>query len=67
LTLSGTTNIVINWTAVTNGIYRVQFITALGSTNWIDLIGDITATGSTASKIDSLTSTNRFYRIRVLP
>jgi ATP phosphoribosyltransferase len=55
------------WTAVSNGNYRVQYKPVLGTTNWSDLIGDVTATGNTASKNDIRTSTNRFYRVQVLP
>ena len=67
LTLVGGTNVVISWGAVSNGTYRVQFKPMFNSTNWTDLLGDVTATGSTASKTDSLTTTNRFYRVQVLP
>jgi len=34
---------------------------------WNALIGDVTSTGTSASKTDTLTTTNRFYRIQVLP
>jgi MBG domain (YGX type) len=67
LALLGKTNVVISWSAVSNGTYRVQYQPVLNATNWTDLIGDVTATGSTASKTDSLTTTNRFYRVRVQP
>ena len=67
LTRVGTTNIVITWSAVSNGTYRVQYNPVLNTTNWTDLIGDVIATGSTASKTDAMTTTNRFYRVRVLP
>jgi hypothetical protein len=61
------TNVVISWSAASNGNYRVQYISTLGSTSWSNLIGDVTATGSTASKTDTLTTSNRFYRVQVLP
>jgi hypothetical protein len=67
LTRAGTTNIVITWSAVSNGTYRVQFNPVLNTTNWTDLAGDVIATGNTASKTDTMTTTNRFYRVRVLP
>jgi hypothetical protein len=67
LTRAGTTNIAITWSAVSNGTYRVQFNPVLNTTNWTDLAGDVIATGSTASKTDTMTTTNRFYRVRVLP
>ena len=63
----GTSNVIITWTSASNGVYRVQYNPTLGSTNWTDLVGDVTATNSTASKTDIMTTTNRFYRIRVLP
>jgi hypothetical protein len=67
LTLVGTTNVVISWSTVSNGTYRVQYKPVLNATNWTDLVGDVTATGSTASKTDILTTSNRFYRVQVLP
>ena len=63
----GTTNIVIMWTAVSNATYRVQYNPVLNTTNWTALVGDVIATGSTASKTDILATTNRFYRVQVLP
>ena len=67
LSLAGKTNVVIAWSAVSNGVYRVQFNSSLSGTNWTDLVGDITATGATASRTDVMTTSNRFYRVRVLP
>jgi hypothetical protein len=66
LTLAGT-NVVISWNAISNGVYRIQYHSALNATNWTDLAGDITATNSIASKTDLRTATNRFYRAQVLP
>jgi acyl CoA:acetate/3-ketoacid CoA transferase alpha subunit len=60
-----TTNVVITWSAVSNATYRVQYETVLDATNWTDLIGDVLASDSTASKIDTKTTTNRFYRLKV--
>jgi hypothetical protein len=65
LTGTDTPNVTIEWSAVSNAIYRVQSTGDLNVTNWIDLNGDVTATGSTASKTDSATGTNRFYRVQV--
>ena len=39
----------------------------LAADTTIDLDGEVIATGSTASKIDLQTTTNRFYRVQVLP
>jgi hypothetical protein len=61
------TNIVITWISVSNATYRVQYEPILTLTNWTDLLGDVTATGSTASMTDVLTTTNRFYRVQVIP
>ncbi len=57
----------VTWSSVSNASYRVQFVSTVNSTNWIDLPGDVLATGNTSSKSDPITPTNRFYRIRVLP
>jgi hypothetical protein len=60
------TNIVITWSAVSNATYRVQFRSTL-SAAWTDLPGDVTATGSSASKTDAPSTAVGFYRIQVLP
>jgi hypothetical protein len=60
-------HVLITWSALSNGTYRVQFKTNLNATGWTDLAGDVLATGNTASKTDILTPGSRFYRIQVLP
>ena len=60
-------NVQLTWTAVSNMTYRVEFNPDLGPTNWSAVPGDVTSTGNSASKLDPLTSSNRFYRVRVLP
>jgi hypothetical protein len=60
-------NVLLCWTAVSNTTYRVEYNPDLGPTNWSALPGDVIATNSTACKVDVLTSSNRFYRVRVLP
>ena len=67
LAVASPTDVMITWSAVSNGIYRIQYLPVLGTTNWADLIGDITATDNTASKNDTRISTNRFYRVQVVP
>jgi hypothetical protein len=59
----------LTWSSTSNVTYRVEFTAALDSAplNWTALSGDITATNTTATRLDPLTSTNRFYRIRMLP
>jgi hypothetical protein len=61
-------NLNIKWTTVPNAAYRLEFSPDVANlTNWIAVPGDITATNSTASKLDVLTPSNRLYRVRVLP
>jgi hypothetical protein len=58
-------NALLTWTATSNVTYRLEN-NAMGSTNWAALPGDVIGVSNTASKLDPLTSTNRFYRVRVL-
>ncbi len=55
------------WTASSNRIYRLEFNPDLNPTNWIIIPGDVTGLSNTASKLNALTSSNRFYRVRVVP
>jgi hypothetical protein len=57
------TNVVMTWTAVPG----VQFQPDLQHTNWLDLPGSVTATNSSAEKVDVRQAVQRFYQIRVLP
>jgi hypothetical protein len=58
------TNLVINWTATSNVIYRVQYVPDILSTNWQSLVPDITATNTTASTVDNPgNAARRFYRV----
>jgi hypothetical protein len=59
--------VTLSWTAIPGRTYRVQYTPDLNTNSWIDLAGDITASGSTASKADTLTGTKRFYRVEMLP
>jgi hypothetical protein len=59
-------NIVITWSAISNTSYRVQFKSILDATNWSDVAGDVVASSNIAFTVDGRT-TNRFYRIQVLP
>jgi uncharacterized repeat protein (TIGR02543 family) len=60
-------NVWLTWIATSNRTYRLEFNPDLNATNWNALAGDITATSNTVSRLDALTATNRFYRIRVVP
>ena len=46
---------------------KSEFKPDLNATNWNALPGDVVGASNTASKTDALTSSNRFYRVRVLP
>jgi len=61
------TDLKLTWTAVSNLTYRVEFNPDLDPSNWNAIPGDVTATASTASKLDPLTPTNRNYRVRLVP
>jgi hypothetical protein len=57
-----------SWSAVAGRTYQLQFKTNLNQLNWNNLGGAITASGSTASAIDSIvTNKQRFYRVGMLP
>jgi hypothetical protein len=60
-------NALITWTATSNVTYRLQHKTEAGITNWTELPDNVTTTSNTASKLDPLTSSNRLYRVRVMP
>ena len=64
--LSGT-NVLLTWTTVSNVLYRLEFNPDLTPSNWTALPGDVLSSSTNASKLDPLTPSNRFYRVRVLP
>lgn len=64
--LSGS-NLLLTWTAVSNRTYRLEFNPDLNSSNWNAIPGDVTSLSNSASKLDTLTPGNRFYRVRLLP
>jgi hypothetical protein len=57
----------LTWTATSNSTYRVEFNPNLNPANWSALPGDVNSTGNLASRLDPLTPSNRFYRVRLLP
>jgi len=58
----------ITWSAVSGGIYRLQFKEDLGTADWMDVGGDVVAAGDIASKSDKMgNATQRFYRVVLLP
>jgi hypothetical protein len=60
-------NVRLTWTATSNVTYRLESNPTVGSTNWTAIPGDVTTLSNTAIKLDPLTSSNRVYRVRVLP
>jgi len=64
--LSGT-NVLLTWTAASNISYLLEFNPDLRPSNWTPLPGDVLALSNTASKEDTLTPSNRFYRVQVVP
>lgn len=58
----------ITWVSISNRMYRIQSATNLIDSPWIDVPGDIRATGSSSSKTDSTDqNTHKFYRVLLLP
>ena len=64
--LSGS-NVLLTWTSISNANYRLEFNPDLNPSNWSALAGDVPGISNTANKLDVLTPSNRFYRVRVLP
>jgi len=57
----------LGWSAQTGLTYQVQYTSDLGSTQWTNLGGVVTAHGASAAVTDSLTNSQRFYRVLLLP
>ena len=58
----------ISWASFTGAIYNIEYKTSLVSTSWLNLATNFSATSNSASFTDSsLNSTQRFYRVRLLP
>jgi hypothetical protein len=55
------------WTSASNLTYRLEYKSDLALTNWTLIPGDITSLSNTAIRLESLTPSNRFYRVRVAP
>lgn len=62
------TNLSLIWSAIPGVSYRVQFKASLDESSWNDVPGDVTATETTAMKVDaSGIHTQRFYRVVTVP
>jgi len=60
--------VTITWSAIANQTYLVQDKDDLGAVGWNDLLPNVTASGPTATKINSgATAGQRFYRVRLTP
>jgi hypothetical protein len=60
-------SVVVQWDAISNRSYRVQFRSSLEEGDWTNLDGDVTASDITASKTNLFTGEKGFYRVIVLP
>jgi hypothetical protein len=59
----------ITWLSIPNRTYRVQFTQDMATGSWTDLQLDVTAMGTTSTKVDNTVgaSGQRFYRVVLLP
>ena len=67
LIVQGPANLVtLTWAAQAGRIYRVLYKNTLSDAMWSSLPGDVTASGATASRSDSINGSQRFYRIELI-
>ncbi|MFN3408680.1 MAG: DUF4082 domain-containing protein [Limisphaerales bacterium] len=56
----------VSWTSVSNATYRLQYKTDLLAPVWVDVIPDVTATGTNTTHTNFIgTDPQRFYRVLV--
>ena len=68
IAITGTNSVRITWSAVSNATYQLQYNENLALSNWSNLGGPVTASGSTASATDNVEGVQRrFYRVAVPP
>ena len=62
-------NIQLSFSSVPLGLYRVQWTTNLGSTNWNTLTNNVAATNTAVQIVDTnvVSQPRRFYRIQTPP
>ena len=60
-------NLTLCWVAESNKTYRLEFNPDLSPTSWFAVPGEVITLGNKACISDALTTSNRFYRVRVLP
>jgi hypothetical protein len=60
--------VVLSWSAVAGGMYRLQYKTNIAGTNWNDLLPDTTATGPMLTVTNALNNSPKtLYRVILLP
>lgn len=61
--------VTVTWNSVLGSIYQVQYKDDIADSIWNNLNGDVTAEGSTASKLDDTIDANaqRVYRVLLVP
>jgi len=60
--------VVLLWHSINGQKYRVQFSDQLDSPVWNDIPGDVTASSTLSTKVDTTPSPGqRFYRIQFVP
>lgn len=59
----------VSWLSVSGRTYRIQFKNTMNDLGWNDLPGDVSATNTTALKMDATMfgQPERYYRVQVLP
>jgi hypothetical protein len=55
----------MTWTSQANLNYQLQFRTNVAQVGWLNSGSPITATGATASTTDTISGTQRYYRVAV--
>jgi hypothetical protein len=69
LRITGIQSNVVSFTTVTNKLYNLQRADAFTATNWSNIVTNIPGTGAplTITDPDTNISTQRFYRIELVP
>jgi outer membrane protein assembly factor BamB len=58
----------VTWSSIPGRLYRLQYKSSLVVLDWSDLLGDIVASASVATKSDlAVSDRQRFYRVVLLP
>ena len=59
-------NVTLTFTTQPGRVYRVQYKDDLAAATWTALPGDVTATGTTATKTNTRNPTQRFYQVQLV-